>query len=363
MKTVCELNKCVGCMACIEVCQKNAIKIQDRLKNYNAIIDSKQCIECNVCHNICPRNNPETKKNAIKWYQGWAIDNIRKHSSSGGFAASILSAFISKGNYVCSCCFINGQFKYLLTNEKKYLNEFIGSKYVKSNPEGIYTQIKNILRTGNKVLFIGLPCHVAALKRFLYRSDEKNLYTIDLICHGTPSPQILETYLKEEGYDIYNIRNISFRNKDNFNLYIDNKSIAKRESKDRYTIGFLKGLFYTDNCYECEYATVDRVSDLTIGDSWGSRLPEEERKRGISLALCQSEKGIELLEIAKLYLKEVDLENAVEANEQLKRPSNIPKERKKFFDEYEKSKSVKKAVLMCYPKRCIKQMIKSILSF
>ena len=41
MKTVCKLDQCTGCMACIDICPKDAVRIKDSLISYNAIIDEK----------------------------------------------------------------------------------------------------------------------------------------------------------------------------------------------------------------------------------------------------------------------------------------------------------------------------------
>ena len=52
MKTVCEENRCTGCMACIGKCAKNAIKIQDNLYAYNAVIDEQKCVNCMQCEQV-----------------------------------------------------------------------------------------------------------------------------------------------------------------------------------------------------------------------------------------------------------------------------------------------------------------------
>lgn len=88
-----------------------------------------------------------------------------------------------------------------------------------------------------------------------------------------------------------------------------------------YTYAFLNALDYTENCYNCTYASLERVSDITLGDSWSSELERAQRKKGISLILCQTEKGREMVEAAGLILHDVDLGKAVEANHQLRRPS------------------------------------------
>ena len=68
---------------------------------------------------------------------------------------------------------------------------------------------------------------------------------------------------------------------------------------------------YGRNCYSCKYANLKRVADLTIGDSWGSDLPEHIQKEGLSLLLCQTQKGRELLEKMQLNLLPVDMQNEV----------------------------------------------------
>lgn len=92
--------------------------------------------------------------------------------------------------------------KYDKEKETSGLGHFVGSKYVKSNPVGIYDKVVEKLKNGNSVLFIGLPCQVAAVKNYMLAMSDnirENLYTVDLICHGSPSPKILKLALYEKG--------------------------------------------------------------------------------------------------------------------------------------------------------------------
>ena len=184
MKTVCELNKCNGCMACLEKCHRNAITIQDDLKYYNAVIDIQKCVDCGMCTKVCPRENENKTSQPQWWYQGWTDSSLRMHASSGGVASAIICAFIEQGGYVASCLFKDGKFQFAITNKMEIARKFAGSKYVKSDPAGIYGEIQSLLKENKKVLFIGLPCQAAALKRFV--QDDRNLIVVDLICHGTP---------------------------------------------------------------------------------------------------------------------------------------------------------------------------------
>ena len=360
MKTVCELNMCNGCMACVEKCHRNAITIKDDLKYYNALIDTKKCVDCGLCTKVCPRENDNDMSKPKWWYQGWADSEIREHASSGGAASAIIRAFIKNGGYVASCLFDSGKFVFEVTNEMAVARKFAGSKYVKSNPEKIYGKIQSLLKANQKVLFIGLPCQVAAVNQFI--KDKTNLVTADLICHGTPSPYLLKKCLQEYGHDINTLTDINFRIKSLYELNRDGKPIAAFHTMDNYLIAFLHSYDYTENCYSCKFATLDRVSDITLGDSWGTELSGEV-KNGVSLILCQSEKGKELIESAGLNLLDVDINNAISHNEQLNKPSKCSKSRDQFFENYNRYNSFGKALVKTAPGIVAKEKVKSIVKY
>lgn len=360
MKTVCELNMCNGCMACVEKCHRNAITIKDDLKYYNALVDTKKCVDCGLCTKVCPRENDNDMSKPKWWYQGWADSEIREHASSGGAASAIIRAFIKHGGYVASCLFDSGKFVFEVTNEMAVARKFAGSKYVKSNPEKIYGKIQSLLKANQKVLFIGLPCQVAAVNQFI--KDKTNLVTADLICHGTPSPYLLKKCLQEYGHDINTLTDINFRIKSLYELNRDGKPIAAFHTMDYYLIAFLHSYDYTENCYSCKFATLDRVSDITLGDSWGTELSGEV-KNGVSLILCQSEKGKELIESAGLNLLDVDINNAISHNEQLNKPSKCSKSRDQFFENYNRYNNFGKALVKTAPGIVAKEKVKSIVKY
>ncbi len=363
MKTVCEKNLCNGCMACVEKCKVNAIIVERKVNAYNCIIDEQKCIHCHACSTVCPRNMSEDILHSpIRWFQGWANDEIvRINSTSGGAASAIMNGFIDAGGYVCSCAFLNGEFCYKVTNSKEDIKYFAGSKYVKSNPKGSYQKVSELLKAGTKVLFLGLPCHVAGIKNYIGKQHLDNLYTVDLICHGTPDPMLLDNYLKSHDIDIKAITNISFRSKDDFRVRENAKPIVRQGVADRYLYSFLKKVNYTDNCYNCQFASINRASDLTLGDSWGTDLDKSEQKKGISLFLAQSEKGIQLIHMGNLSLFPVDLDNAVANNAQLVQSSQEPIERKKFFELFNQGKDYDKIMFTLFPKVFIRQNIKGLL--
>lgn len=367
MRTVCQQNSCTGCAACVEKCKKEAISIRDNLSAYNAVIDENKCVNCGACERVCPNNHKVNLKEPIFCKEGWATDSIRGRASSGGVASALMKYFVDSGGYVAACLFKNGEFVFDITNKKDELIHFAGSKYVKSNPIGIYNKVAGKLKDGNKVLFIGLPCQVAAIRNYtisILASKNENLYTVDLICHGSPSPKILNLALREKDVDIKQLKEIRFRNKTNFGFSScswDNeyKTITPPGVQDMYTFAFLTSLDYTENCYSCQYATLRRASDITIGDSWGSNQSTGEQEKGISLILCQTNKGMTLIQSSELRLEEVDVEKEIEANNQLRHPSIAPENRGIFFENVDKGfyKAISKSAPKIYYKQKLKEKL------
>lgn len=361
--TVCELNKCTGCAACLEVCHKNAIRISDSMKAYNAVIDTDKCIGCNTCHKICQNNSIVEAKKPDVWYQGWTKSrDQRLKSSSGGVATALARYFVENGGIVCSCLFRDGSFIYDFAESIEEIDRFTGSKYVKSNPAGIYKKTKSYLLKNKKVLFIGLPCHASALKKFVGESlATENLYLVDLICHGSPSPKSFNLFLSNKGVDINDIKHITFREKATYTILQDEKYVEMHGVYDSYTLAFLNGISFTENCYSCNYAKLERTTDITLGDAWGSNLTDKEAKEGISLMLCQSEKGLNLLQNAGIELFDVDLDNAIAHNHQLERPYVKPKKYDLFFDTLLKKNNYDKAVRISLSRTYRNQQIKKML--
>lgn len=362
--TVCDLDNCAGCMLCLDVCKKNAIKIEDTLYAYNAVIDEARCINCNACKINCPQNRPTKKVETKIWYQGWSRDSkIRHKAPSGGIGMALAKQFIAEGGYVCSCVFKDGMFGFDVTNNIECAMCFTGSKYVKSNPKDIYCKIRKLLVNKEKVLFIGLPCQVAAVKKRFGNLYEENLFLVDLVCHGTPSPRLLEIFLKQYSKKISEIKDIKFRIKGKYQIIVDDKNILKEGVSDRYSIAFINGITFTNNCYSCQYAATERVGDISLGDAYGSELSDEEIQKGISLIMIQSSKGRRLLLDSDIELKNFDKNVATSNNTQLISPMEKTKTHDIFFNEIKKQghNRFNKLVFKNCMKDCLKQDVKYLL--
>lgn len=360
MKIVCQINECTGCKACVNICPHNAIRVIDSMKSMNAVIDEDVCVDCGLCAQVCPNNTAAQKRPQLSWHQGWAENEaLRSQGSSGGVASALVASFIQSGGYVCSCLFDAGVFRFQCTNDLGQAKGFAGSKYVKSDPGEIYKEVKKLLAEGEKLLFVGLPCQVAALYNYIPQKLQTKLYTVDLICHGTPSAKLFERYLKQNGVGLACLEEVKFRQKAVMGLKCDGKAVAAPGTVDRWLLSFLNAMNYTGHCYRCQYAEPERVADVTLGDNWGTEMASQMPK-GVSLILAQTEKGQALLEAAQLTLHPVDREKALTSNGNLRRPSVAPQGREAFFAQLEQGANYNKLVMKYFPKQCMRQSIKGI---
>ena len=197
------------------------------------------------------------------------------------------------------------------------------SKYVQSDLGQAFVEAKAALQSGKPVYFSGTPCQIAALRQFLGK-DYPCLYTQDIICHGVPSPSVWAQYLLQQ-HGEKEIAAINFRDKtlgwNDFSMkinYVDGTSYRELATKDPFERAFLANLTLRPSCYQCQYKTISRVSDLTLADYWGAVLvhPELKDQQGVSLVLVHTEKGKELFSGAaeQLTAGKTDIERATTMN-------------------------------------------------
>ena len=321
--------ECTGCTACVNICSQGAIELQqDKLGFYRAVINNEKCINCGKCEKICPQINFKMKNEENICYAGWADDTIRKKSSSGGIFTMLALEILDQSGIICGASFNKEQeVVHICIDKYEDLGLLQKSKYVQSNLKYVFKEIEQYLKEGRKVLFTGCPCQVAGLYAYL-GVDYNNLYTVDLMCKGVPSSKVFKQYLKE-CTDISNIESVDFRDKDkgwtadwlvlhekdgNKKEYYTKKDL-KSKNYNWYTRNFLDGTIINDACYDCKFAELPRVADITIGDFWGIWNKDISwiDKKGTSLILTNSNRGRELFESIKYKLKRIEQRDVSDA--------------------------------------------------
>ena len=215
------------------------------------------------------------------------------------------------------------------------LHSLRGSKYVQSQIGESYRQAKAYLEQGRRILFSGTPCQIAGLQAFL-RKEYPHLLTVDILCHGVPSPAVFRKYVDalqvQYGSSPCDIR---FRSKatgwKRFStelIFTNGQRITL--GQDLYMDGFLQNLYLRDSCYRCSYAKLSRIGDITLGDFWGYRsvFPRYllDDDQGISLVMINSEKGNAALNSVRKQLQMVqgNLADAKQGNRILSAPFPKP---------------------------------------
>ena len=323
--------ECYGCNACREICPKQCITMKKDYKGFlYPQVNKSQCINCGLCEKVCPYSKEQLEFNLpLKAFAAWNKDReAYLKSSSGGAGYVISSHVLSVGGVVYGCCAEKTTVKHIRIDNQKDLYKLQGSKYVQSEVRGIFKSIKDDIKSGLTVLFIGTPCQIAGLKNSFKKVPEK-LILVDLICHGVPSQQMMQSHFNNVSNN-RKIEEISFRKGNEFVIELKSNSFYYSASmwNDLYYKAFMSGVIYRNCCYKCKFASSNRVGDITIGDFWGLKATYENIKNtnnGISLILPCTHKGIEILERIKsnLYIYERPLDEAIEGNEQLRHPTKI----------------------------------------
>ena len=351
--------KCCGCGACENVCPQKCIHMQQDEEGFlYPQIDLSCCIDCNACVRVCPVLSP--LKVFDQFPQAFAVaakdESLRLNSSSGGIFSLFAERIIEQGGVVFGAAFDDEfQVKHIGIRDRSDLGKLRGSKYVQSRTEQVFSEIKRLLLSERQVLFSGTPCQVAGLKKFLGKEYD-GLITVDLICHGVPSPLVWQRYLayrrKQDGG--YSPRRISFRQK-NFGWKRYSVSIEYDDTEylvdlhhDKFMRAFLANLCLRPSCHQCVFKTVDRVSDITIADFWGieRELPSFDDDKGTSLAIIHSARGEKLFASIQSEVREhqIELKRAIAHNTAMISSAQMHKKRDAFMREISDEKDFGKVV-------------------
>lgn len=336
-------NCCTGCQTCGVVCPKRCISFYDNIDGFcKPIINFNDCIRCNLCESVCPAiaELPDTTSNISYAAQ---FPQKTDKSSSGGVFAFVAKKILESGGVVYGAAFNRGKgIQHIRISDVNDINLLCGSKYVQSYIDSsIFKSLKNDLTRNHQVLFVGTPCQVEGVRLFLKRTYE-NLILIDLICHGVPSRKLFNDYLTYcESLRHKTIVDFIFRdNREGWNnifkstiIYSDGTEEYNSALSNLWNRIFFSEFATRPSCNNCKFSTINRVGDITLGDFWG--IKDKDCfivKNGISLVLCNTNKGAEI--IAKGELKYISAMTNEREHPNLYHPTNENKSRDDFMKFY-----------------------------
>lgn len=337
---------CCGCSACLNICPKKCIKMKydEEGFRYPYIYNEEICIECKLCEKTCPILNNEGKNIIPQAYACKNIDKeVRKESSSGGIF-TLIAEFILNNNGIIFGAIFDEKFNVVHEeiNDKNQLYKVRGSKYSQSDLRDSYSRIKKYLDNNRLVLFSGTPCQVGGLHKFL-RKKYNNLYTVDVACHGVPSPEIFNKYKKylENKYNS-RIVDFSFRSKEegwtNYKLKVlfeNGQVFSEYGYENLYMKGFIKDLYIRPACSDCKFKSFSSGSDIMLADYWGydTKFKDFDNNTGVSLVFINSNNGGQLFEAIKkdINLEKTEVEHATKYNPCIIKSVKIHKKSKRFY--------------------------------
>lgn len=352
-------SQCCGCNACVQKCPRQCITMQeDRQGFLYPKVDGTLCIDCHLCEKVCPvlkQNEPAPPLHVLAAKN--TNDNQRLKSSSGGIFILLAETIIRQGGVVFGARFNkNWEVEHCYVERKEELECLLKSKYVQSFIGNTFQEAEHFLRIGRKVMFVGTPCQISALKNYLVK-DYSNLLAVDIICHGVPGTGVWNKYLNElvysNGINLKNITDILFRAKQtegfNWEQYgfvvkyktpkADNiKRYAVKAGKNQYMLAFTKNYTLRPSCYDCPAKCGKSNSDITIGDYWGAfkYIPRLYDKKGLGLAIVHSTVGVEAINAIKsqIICKECDMRVVQDCNKAYFDSAIKPENYDAFWDDY-----------------------------
>ena len=320
---------CIGCQVCVDLCPKKAISFQyDTWGEGKVFVNPSLCNNCRLCETRCPSLNVNLNPSVQNVFAAYSKKH-RATGSSGGIFYELAVNFINNDGVVFGAAFdSNLKLIHKQVNGISELPALCKSKYLHSDMCGVYKAIDFCLKKGKKVMFVGTPCQVSAVKNAFLKYDNQ-LLLVDFLCHGTGTQKCFDACISnEENKRKGKIIDFTFRAKTrktehSFQYKILRKSRIKNITgysfEFPYYFSYLKYCIFNEACYECKYAREERVGDITLGDFWGIQKYNRKLKdiKGVSMLSINTSKGYKVIdEIRKnVVLFEMPLESASSNNE------------------------------------------------
>lgn len=345
-------SKCCGCTACAAVCPHDAIVMKGDVLGFPyPHVDESRCIECGLCEKVCTfvpdsadhkpvSEDIKVEVNAVRH----SDPDVVAASQSGGSFTALSDMVLKEGGVIYGAALDDGHtVRHIRVSSSDERAALRGSKYVQSDLDGIFRDVKADLKAGVKVLFAGTPCQVAGLKSYIPESLQENLVLVDFICHGVPSPAVWKdyvAYMSRRG----KIVKACFRDKSEGGWKIHKESFVYENGKKRtgetYRILFYKNIMLRHSCAVCPYDAASHKADVTLADFWGvdEAAPSMDGDAGTSMVICNTAKGRELFDSAAESVQAqpavLDYSFMSRRNPNLVHPAKIYKDRMVFEREY-----------------------------
>ena len=346
---------------CIAACPKKCIRFETRtLGAVFPVVDETKCVDCGRCDSVCPMIRRVLHPSTLilsdrKVYAAYAKDvALWNEGSSGGMFPVIAHKLIDGGYEVYGAAFDEHlQLHHICAHSHQEIRPLFKSKYILSDTIAVYEEISQKLKNGKKVLYVGAPCQVTALKNYLGKlanENVANLVLIDFFCHGVPSQRFFDECLQYEDKK-HHEKTLEYRfrvkKKNGSTMHYYGTVVQKGKKRIKRVRLYFNSLYYAafqqyvslrESCYNCWFNGEERSSDITIADfhEIEEYVSGQDRFKGMSKVLVNTQCGQELFETVRSELAVFDIDT-----EKLKRNggwfggvTERPKKRDEFVKHY-----------------------------
>lgn len=342
--------ECCGCTACEQVCHTSAIKMEvDDEGFFYPDIANDLCVECGACKRVCQiHSDYKPFHSAPKYIYGAKNRNrsLLTKSSSGGVFIELAKYIISKNGIVYGVAY-SESFEVIHTKAESIEEcySFMGSKYVQSNLNNVFKEIREELKLNRLVLFSGTPCQVWGLKKFLNNKTD-NLITIDLICHQVPSPLMFKEYVsylqKKIGASVVGVnmkdKTIGWGHQKSRVYFSNGTELFNHKLSNLWDKLYYSLLITRPVCHHCKFTNFQRVGDITIGDYVfvEKHFPDFFDKEGVSLVFVNNDKGEDAFSNIKALFEIQETNESLCIQPMLEHPFDANSKRAQFWGAYKK---------------------------
>lgn len=350
MLNIKDKKECCGCTACVNICPQKCIEmVEDREGFLYPTVHQSMCVKCGLCEKVCPLQNkkPESAFEQRAFIVQHKDEVVLKESTAGGAFSAIARYLLKKGGIVFGVAMESDySVHHICIKDEKDLYKFRNSKYVQSNPEKTFSEVKEYLNDGKLVCYSGTPCQIEGLKNFL-KKDYEHLILVDVVCRAVPSPGIWKKYIDNFVIKNGKQKSIRFRDKTLGYQYSTMEMIGEDGRVHRGGIEsqqwlrmFFSGMIIRPSCTNCQFREPNRRSDFTIWDCFVIHDIEKSFNEdcGTTRLLIQSPKGERIFSSIKdeIGYKEIDVDIAIKDVVEMRQSPQFNVKREAFYDDCQK---------------------------
>jgi coenzyme F420-reducing hydrogenase beta subunit len=353
LETVVSNNLCVGCGMCAGIFPKVLRMYTDKYGAYlpelaGEVSEDWGKLSLKVCPFADNQENEDTLAAELFSHQkgikhrsetGYYLKCFTGHvtnqeerlaSTSGGIITWLAGEMLRSGKVDGVACVGQNNdeenlFEFQLITDSANLSKCRKARYYPVEVSGIIRKIKEADR---RILFIGLPCFLKAL-RFAMKIDhvlkERIVYTIGLFCGHLKTKRYTAYLAKSCGVNEKEIKMVNFRKKvsgrpaskyafEVFTWKDGTENYQQIMMEDVWASKWSYNLFMLDACEYCDDIMAE-TADVSLGDAWLQECVNDYR--GTNIIVCRQKDMIDVLnagvDVGELSLKETSIERVIQS--------------------------------------------------